>query len=140
MPVTDEHVASVRDYLTGTGANLERTLNLFRNPDIGPLYALTSARSATFAAERHDPRAKAIRFVGAMRAKPALAVRIDPRLAEQLIDLALGRTNDRPASPAEVHATRLYMLRAMVVDGLLEAAGFDDLLQSARRLADLRMS
>jgi hypothetical protein len=144
MPVTDEHVASVRDYLTATGEDHQQ-LDLFGRPDVWPVYTLvsatfTKAMKATFATARDDPRATTIRFVGAMRAKSTRAVRIDPRVAEWLIDLALGRTPERQAGPVTAHATRLRMLRAMVVDGHLETAGLDDLLQRARHLADLRLS
>lgn len=143
MPVTDDHVALLRAYLTAQDDG--KRLNLFQAPDLAPVYGLVSATfakamKATFSEHRHDPRAPIIRFVGAMRAKSTRAVRIEPRIAERLIDLALGRTSDRPAGPANAHATRLRILRAMVEDEVLDVAGLDDLLRRARHLADLRLS
>ena len=141
MPVTADHVATLRAYLAGEFHLYERL-----HGQLDPSAARTgfsALLSATFfeAVDRRfapsGTAADVVEFVAAVRARSdGLAEELDPSAAERLIRAILTDEDVHDIDPATKINTQFLLLYPLVEDAHLDDAGLDDLLAEARKLAD----
>lgn len=139
MPVTDEQVAPLRAQLSG---QLEEHQRLFGQLDASARTGYRRIVSAAFcvAAERRFPPGAAasdvIEFVGDVRSRTDRAAEIDPLVAERVIRAVLSDENIDDIDPRTSWETQVLLLASMTADAQYNAAGLDEFLSEARKLAD----
>jgi hypothetical protein len=85
-------------------------------------------------------RAAVIRYVAAVRQHAPDGQDIDPRVAESLIQQALGEQADCTEGERTRGAVQVILLSEIITSANLDAAGLDSFLADARMLADQLMS
>jgi hypothetical protein len=141
MPVTDDQVAVLRALLADD-QDLYKALyaQLDRNRDSAGYIAMVTAAFAEAAerrfGENYQP-AEVIEFVADARARSERAAQaLDPRIAERVIEVALGQGSVADVSKTAIASTQLLLLAALVADEHLNDAGLDAFLANSRKLAD----
>jgi hypothetical protein len=141
MPVTDDQVAVLRALLADD-QDLYKMLyaRLDRDRDSAGYIAMVTAGFAEAAerrfGENYQP-ADVIEFVADARSRSERAAQeLDPRIAERVIEVALGRGSVADVSKTTLASTQLLLLGALVADEHFDDAGLDAFLASSRKLAD----
>lgn len=143
MPVTDEQVAPLRAQLSG---NLEEHQRLFAQLDAGAHRGYRKLVTAAFsiAAERRFPpgttASDVVTFVSAARSRTERLAEIDPRTAERIIRAVISTEKIDDIDPQASFETQILLLAVMTTDAQYSAAGLDEFLLEARKLADQWMS
>jgi hypothetical protein len=144
MPVTDEHVATLRILLSGNVDEHERLLAERTAADRRPYGTLVIAGFCQ-AVEQRFGKDKAtdsvIDFVARVRARSdGLAAKIDPMLAERIVR---GVYTDEPIDDIDTttrNSLYVLLLPALVIDEQMNEAELDQFLAVARKLADTWLS
>jgi hypothetical protein len=139
--VTDSQVAGLRAFLVDDDAEWNR---LFEGPDPADasqdFAALTAAAFVT-AVRRCWPdgaaRPSIIGVVARMRSRVSeIADHVDPRVAERLIEAALGDIAAAQDLDPRAKGAQVPLLRQLVDEAEFDDAGLDEFLAQARSLAD----
>ena len=144
MPVTDDQVAALRAQLAGDLAEHKRLLAQLDRAKAASGYSALIAAAFFEAADRRFVEngkiaddAEVIQFVGSVRARTEAATEeIDPRIAERLIGVALGKGSLADVDNETVIRTQLYLLAALVADAQLNASDLDAFMAEVRSVAE----
>jgi len=140
MPVTDEQVAPLRAQLGGYIAEYRQLLAQLSPAEVRKEYRMLATAAFCVAAERRFPSgsttADVIEFVGDARSRTESLAAIDPRVAERVILAVVGDEDVDDVDPKTSFETQLLLLAAMTADQHYDAAGLEEFLTEARKLAD----
>lgn len=143
MPVTDEQVAPLRAQLSRQYDEHQR---LFGQLDSAahPGYRRLVSAAFCVAAERRFPAGSTasdvIQFVGDARSRTDRMTEIDPSIAERVIRAVISDEDIDDIDARTSWETQMVLLAAMTFDARYDAAGLDEFLSEARKLADQWMS
>jgi len=145
MPVTDREMMMLRAHIAGEDEVARRALleHLAGGGDLSSLAVLVYS-SFVITAQRHfTPRwnsGQVVRYVARLRAilgdMTDTSQLLDPLVAEDELQLALGAEPATPHRPFAVIIARLLLLDVLVADLRLDDAGLRSLLAEARSEAD----
>jgi hypothetical protein len=141
MAVTADQLATLRALLAGDFNEHERRrAQLDRDAARAGYLALIEA--ACFEAidrrfAKDSTVGDVVEFVGDIRARSeALSDDLDPRAAERLIQAVLGNGSIDDFDDKTRFSTEIVVLGVLIADEQLDNAGLDDVLATARKLAD----
>lgn len=144
MPVTDEQVAPLRAQLTGQIDEHRRLLAQLDDSAVNNGYRRLVTAAFCIAADRRFPpgatASDVIQFVGDARSRTDRMREIDPRTAERIIRAAISDENTDDIDPRTSWEIQILLLAAMTADARYDAAGLEEFLGEARKLADQWMS
>jgi hypothetical protein len=141
MAVTDEQVAALRAYLAGDlGTHARLRDQLDREAAATGYSALISAAFCVAVLQRFGEdhsAATVIEFVSGVRAlSDELSDKIDPRIAERLIQAVFTYEKVTDASQEVRYGTQFLLVAALVTDEHLDDAGLGEFMAQSRKLAD----
>jgi hypothetical protein len=144
MPVTDEQVAPLRAQLTGHLDEHRRLIAQLDDSALNNGYRRLVTAAFCIAAERRFPpgatASDVIQFVGDFRARTERTEEIDPRMAERIIRTVISDEDTEDINPRTSWEIQVLLLAAMTTDARYDAAGLEEFLGEARKLADQWMS
>jgi hypothetical protein len=141
MPVTDEQVAVLRTYLTDDLDEHRRLYARLDTADDRSAYATLLTAAFLEAVDRRfaegGTMVDVIEFAASVRIRSmALAEAVDPRAAERLILAALTDEDISDLTDTVKGGLCIVLLAALTSDEGYSAAGLDEFLAEARKLAD----
>jgi hypothetical protein len=145
MPVTDDQVAVLRALLSDDMRSYRQLFDGLDRAEAKKGYPALVTAAFGIAVERrfgtsYQPE-DVVSFVADVRARSdRLASRLDPGVAERVIQAVLGHGTTRGLDKEAVTSAKLLLLGGLIADVCLDDAGLDDFLAAARKLADQLMS
>lgn len=145
MPVTDDQVAALRALLSDDMSSYRQLFDGLDRAEAKKGYPALVTAAFGIAVERrfgtsYQPE-DVVPFVADVRARSdRLASRLDPDVAERVIQAVLGHGTTRGLDKEAVTSAKLLLLGGLIADACLDDAGLDGFLAAARKLADQLMS
>lgn len=145
MPVTDDQVAALRALLSDDMSSYRQLFDGLDRAEAKKGYPALVTAAFGIAVERrfgtsYQPE-DVVSFVADVRARSdRLASRLDPDVAERVIQAVLGHGTTRGLDKEAVTSAKLLLLGGLIADACLDDAGLDGFLAAARKLADQLMS
>jgi hypothetical protein len=145
MPVTDDQVAALRALLSDDMSSYRQLFDGLDRAEAKKGYPALVTAAFGIAVERrfgtsYQPE-DVVSFVADVRARSdRLASRLDPNVAERVIQAVLGHGTTRGLDKQALTSAKLLLLGGLIADAQLDDAGLDDFLAAARKLADQLMS
>lgn len=140
MPVTEQQVAPLRAQLAADIDEHRRLFAQLSDDEINREYRLLATAAFCVATERRFPAGSVlsdvIEFVGDARSRTESMAAVDPRIAERLILAIVSDEDIDDIDPKTGFETQLLLLAVMTADARYDAAGLEDFLTEARKLAD----
>ncbi len=145
MPVTDQQAAALRAQLAGDLAGHKRLLAGLHGTADGRGYSalLTAAfyNAVDSRFTRESTLDEVTGFVADVRARSeGVRDALDPQTAERVVVSAFTSDDLDDLDAAELTATKMMLLAAIIADQHLDDAGLDEFIAKARALADELLS
>jgi hypothetical protein len=140
MPLTDKQVAPLRAQMAGNLEEHRRLLAQLDPAEIQNPYRQLVSAAFCVAAERRFPegssRSDVINFVANARSRTERFGEVDPQVAERVILAVVGSERIGDIDPKTSFEAQMLLLAAFTADAKYDAAGLEDFLADARKLAD----